>query len=61
MKGIKTFELYWNQCILIDRWLKEKANSKKKAAKIEIIKKGNDQKLRQQNKWLNVSYIYQLL
>jgi hypothetical protein len=56
MRSDITFKPYWEMCIIIDRWLKDTANSKKKAAKIELLHKGNDQVLRDKGKWLEVSH-----
>jgi hypothetical protein len=60
MKSDITFKPYWEYCILIDRWLKDKAQAMKKAAQIDIIHNGNEQKLRENNEWLEVS-IYKII
>jgi hypothetical protein len=56
MQTEKTFILYWPECIFISTFLKNKAQQSKKAAHIERVENGNQNKLIERNEFLEVFY-----
>jgi hypothetical protein len=61
MKLEEKLKSYWEVSTLISNWLKSQAAATKKAGRIEIIEKGNEEVLRAKNMWIEVKLFKYLL